>query len=463
MDAYRRADDEYRVPWPILAAMGQVLTDHGARSPYDTLQRSDEQRFPVVDPAIAPGTDLGQGGTGTGTGTAGCRLRLVGDSLLDGIAQPVTQALAASCAIAGLDAREGRTIAEGTGRLDADPPTDETAVVVVLGTNDLAHGATRAELDRPHRRPARRHRRPPHRVGDLRRHGARHRRRHPHRRAHRRPGPPRPPARRRLGRLPRRAPRGRRRGLPGRRRRPLHARGLPGHGRLAGPPARRPPGPGRRRPGRRRWARPAAAQPHGVHRALGPGRPGRAALGRPPGRPDGPRRRADPDPGRGRRPRLPLRRGVPPGIRGVLARGGGRRARRGGRLGVPATRPEHAGPPDHRGRVALRDAAHTTDPVDPRRHGRRRRRPGPPAGRGPRRGGHLVGPGRGALRRGRPLRRRVPAPGPGPRHPVRPRAEHPHRRPAGPRPGEPPPRPAAGRHRVGAGRRGLGHHGAGPR
>ena len=49
------------------------------------------------------------------------------------------------------------------------------------------------------------------------------------------------------------------------------------------------------------------------------------------------------------------------------------------------------------------------------------------------------------------------------RHPVRPRAEHPHRRPAGPRPGEPPPRPAAGRHRVGAGRRGLGHHGAGPR
>jgi len=147
MDAYHRADEEYRVPWPILAAMGQVLTDHGARSPYDTLQRSDEQRFPVVDPAIAPGADLGPGGTG-GDGTAGCRLRLVGDSLLDGIAQPVTQALAASCAIAGLDAREGRTIAEGTGRLDADPPTDETAVVVVLGTNDLAHGATRAELDR---------------------------------------------------------------------------------------------------------------------------------------------------------------------------------------------------------------------------------------------------------------------------------------------------------------------------
>jgi hypothetical protein len=37
MDAYRQADEEHRVPWPILAAMGFVLTENGARSPYDTL------------------------------------------------------------------------------------------------------------------------------------------------------------------------------------------------------------------------------------------------------------------------------------------------------------------------------------------------------------------------------------------------------------------------------------------
>ena len=37
MDAYRQADEEHRVPWPVLAAMGFVLTEHGAPHPYDTL------------------------------------------------------------------------------------------------------------------------------------------------------------------------------------------------------------------------------------------------------------------------------------------------------------------------------------------------------------------------------------------------------------------------------------------
>ncbi|HEX6420455.1 MAG TPA: D-alanyl-D-alanine carboxypeptidase family protein [Acidimicrobiales bacterium] len=58
LEAYMAAEDEHGVPWPLLAAMGQVLTEHGARSPYDTLRRADDQRYPVVDPPIAPGGDL---------------------------------------------------------------------------------------------------------------------------------------------------------------------------------------------------------------------------------------------------------------------------------------------------------------------------------------------------------------------------------------------------------------------
>jgi lysophospholipase L1-like esterase len=141
MEAYRQADEEHRVPWPILAAMGFVLTEHGARSPYDTLYRSDEQRFPTVDPPIAPGAmpDVAAAGA--------CRVRLVGDSLLVGMADALAAGLASACAVTGLDGREGRTIAEGTERLVAEPLGDETAVVVVLGTNDQATGATRAQLD----------------------------------------------------------------------------------------------------------------------------------------------------------------------------------------------------------------------------------------------------------------------------------------------------------------------------
>ena len=140
MDAYRQADEEHRVPWPVLAAMGQVLTDHGARSPYDTLQRTDDQRFPTVDPPIAPGASP------TATQST-CRLRLVGDSLLAGMEDALATAVSASCAIAGLDAREGRTIPEGADALRQGPPGEATAVVVVLGTNDLAAGAGRQELD----------------------------------------------------------------------------------------------------------------------------------------------------------------------------------------------------------------------------------------------------------------------------------------------------------------------------
>ena len=141
MDAYRQADEEHRVPWPVLAAMGQVLTEHGARSPYDTLQRTDDQRFPTVDPPIAPGS------APTATEST-CRLRLVGDSLLAGMEAALAGAVSASCAVVGLDAREGRTIAEGADALRQDPPGDATAIAVVLGTNDLAAGAGRQELDR---------------------------------------------------------------------------------------------------------------------------------------------------------------------------------------------------------------------------------------------------------------------------------------------------------------------------
>ncbi len=139
MDAYQAAEEQYGVPWPVLAAMGFVLTEHGARSPYDTLRRSDEQRFPRVDPAIAPGAPVGTGASAT------CRLRVVGDGLLAGMAAGLPARLPA-CTLTGVDAAEGRTIAEGTAALAAAPLGDETAVVVVLGTGDLTAAVTADEL-----------------------------------------------------------------------------------------------------------------------------------------------------------------------------------------------------------------------------------------------------------------------------------------------------------------------------
>ena len=139
MAAYQAADDQYRVPWPVLAAMGAVLTEHGARSPYDTLRRTDEQRFPVVDPAIAPGAAVGAKASAT------CRLRVVGDSLLVGMRAGLARRIPA-CTLAAVDGRVGRTIAEGAAVLRDAPAGDETAVVVVLGTNDLARRVTAADL-----------------------------------------------------------------------------------------------------------------------------------------------------------------------------------------------------------------------------------------------------------------------------------------------------------------------------
>jgi D-alanyl-D-alanine carboxypeptidase len=141
MDAYAAADDEHRVPWPVLAAMGYMLTEHGARSPYDTLRRSDDQRYPRVDPAIAPGTPV------TGVTTGDCRARIVGDSLLAGMRAALEPRLDA-CTVTGIDASDGRTIDQGADALAADPLVDETALVVVLGTNDLAGPVSRSDLDR---------------------------------------------------------------------------------------------------------------------------------------------------------------------------------------------------------------------------------------------------------------------------------------------------------------------------
>jgi lysophospholipase L1-like esterase len=139
MAAYMAADDEYRVPWPVLAAMGYVLTEHGARSPYDTLRRADDQRFPRVDPAIAPGTAVAAGPSAT------CRLRIVGDSLLVGMSAGLPARLPA-CTLSAVDGQTGRTIAGGTAALAGAPLDDETALVVVLGTNDLAGTVTADDL-----------------------------------------------------------------------------------------------------------------------------------------------------------------------------------------------------------------------------------------------------------------------------------------------------------------------------
>jgi hypothetical protein len=139
LDAYQAADDQHGVPWPVLAAMGFVLTEHGARSPYDTLRRSDEQRFPRVDPAIAPGAPVGAGASAT------CRLRVVGDAQLAAMASGLPARLPA-CTLTGVDAAEGRTIAGGAAALAAAPLTDETAVVAVLGSADLAAPVTADEL-----------------------------------------------------------------------------------------------------------------------------------------------------------------------------------------------------------------------------------------------------------------------------------------------------------------------------
>jgi hypothetical protein len=139
LEAYLAADEAHDVPWPVLAAMGHVLTGHGARSPYDTVVRDGDRRYPVVDPAIAPGAPAGGA-------PAACRVRVIGDSLLAGMRDALPAELD-GCAPAGIDARAGRTIREGAERLAVAPLTDETALVVVLGAADLAGAATAGELE----------------------------------------------------------------------------------------------------------------------------------------------------------------------------------------------------------------------------------------------------------------------------------------------------------------------------
>ena len=141
LDAYMAAEDAHDVPWPVLAAMGFVLTEHGSRSPYDTVRRDGGQRYPAVDPAIAPAAQ----GTRAPAPPAACRLRLVGDSLLVGMHDALRPRLGA-CAVSGIDARIGRTIGQGVEALAAAPLADETALLVVLGANDLVAGATQAQL-----------------------------------------------------------------------------------------------------------------------------------------------------------------------------------------------------------------------------------------------------------------------------------------------------------------------------
>ena len=41
-EVYLRVGNDTRVPWPILAAIGEVATDHGCRSPYDNITRGDD-------------------------------------------------------------------------------------------------------------------------------------------------------------------------------------------------------------------------------------------------------------------------------------------------------------------------------------------------------------------------------------------------------------------------------------
>ena len=153
MDAYRQADEEH--PGAVAHPRRDGLRAHRARgaTSHDTLYRTEEQRFPTVDPPIAPGATPDVAAAGT------CRVRLVGDSLLVGMADALAAGLASACAVTALDGREGRTIAEGTQRLVAAPLGDETALVVVLGTNDLATGAT-GPARRAHRGAAGRGRRP---------------------------------------------------------------------------------------------------------------------------------------------------------------------------------------------------------------------------------------------------------------------------------------------------------------
>ena len=141
LEAYQAADATHRVPWPILAAIGHVLTGHGATSPYDTLVRHDPDRFPVVTPAIAPDSGLDP------AAAPACRIRLVGDSLLEGMTG-LLEAAFDTCEITRVDAQAGRTMT-GVAEVVALHPLDgESALVVVAGTNDLAGDVDEAELGR---------------------------------------------------------------------------------------------------------------------------------------------------------------------------------------------------------------------------------------------------------------------------------------------------------------------------
>src|SRR5690606_31291916 len=109
-------EHEHGVPWPLLAAVGQVLTEHGARSPYDTLRRTDDQRFPTVDPPIAPGP---RSGPGPGTGDGG-----LGPLLLNPLVFPGMTVEAAQSVPGSVDALARAMAEEAAG---ADVPGAEEA------------------------------------------------------------------------------------------------------------------------------------------------------------------------------------------------------------------------------------------------------------------------------------------------------------------------------------------------
>lgn len=55
LELYRASADDFHVPWAILAGIGKVASDHGRRSPYDSIRRGDGQDsslFPEVKPPI---------------------------------------------------------------------------------------------------------------------------------------------------------------------------------------------------------------------------------------------------------------------------------------------------------------------------------------------------------------------------------------------------------------------------
>jgi cell wall-associated NlpC family hydrolase/lysophospholipase L1-like esterase len=125
--AYQDAADGADIPWPVLAGIGWVQTDHGRTAPGETIQRDD--------PGDPPSSRTGAGGSGAAPTPSGADVWLTGDSLMVGVV--------ATGRFAGATdrAHDGDPITAQIPNLAAAATAHAPLVLVSLGTNDAVNPA----------------------------------------------------------------------------------------------------------------------------------------------------------------------------------------------------------------------------------------------------------------------------------------------------------------------------------